>query len=318
MTRGQAYQILDIDRDADRAELKKKYRQLMHLVHPDAGGAGDKEYAYTAQEINEAYAILCKSGKRAAESKRRSGAKAGQKPKAAWDAPLNEHAYTEREVYHYVEDCDGEIIGTFTAVTGKYIWTLQEDFPLFLKSMFACSKGLLDAADRQIKRTFPVKEREKVQAELAYLLAQQFIDAPGTLRELVTIEENDKADIFYIASMLELTENAPYVRAGMSLYPLATKKHRLFLGTKSGQRAGYLSFRDDRLYYIVIPLLEQKRAQVKVTVSSRQDRLATRGANRYKNIDFWVRVPHDGAGTFPESINLQIEQLQRAYLNLTR
>lgn len=316
MTRGQAYKILDIDRDADRAEIKKKYRQLMHLVHPDAGGAGDKDYAYTAQEINEAYAILCKSGKRAAESKRRSGAKAGQKSKAAWDAPLNEHAYTEREVYHYVEDCEGEIIGTFTAATGKYIWTLQEDFPLFLKSMFACSKRLLDAADRQRKRTFLVKEREKMQPELAYLLAQQFIDAPGTLRELVTLEENDKANVFYIASMLELAEDAPYVRAGMSLYPLTIKKHRLFLGTKSGQRAGYLSFRDDRLYYIVIPLLEQKRAQVKITVSSRQDRLATRGANRYKNIDFWVRVPHDGAGTFPESINLQIEQLLGDYLNL--
>ena len=76
-----------------------------------------------------------------------------------------------------------------------------------------------------------------MQPELAYLLAQQFIDALGTLRELVALEENDKANVFYIASMLELAEDAPYVRAGMSLYPRAIKKHRLFLGTKSGQRA---------------------------------------------------------------------------------
>lgn len=35
-----------------------------------------------------------------------------------------------------------------------------------------------------------------MQPELAYLLAQQFIDAPGTLRELVALEENDKANVF--------------------------------------------------------------------------------------------------------------------------
>ena len=42
--------------------------------------------------------------------------------------------------------------------------------------------------------------------------------------------------------------------------------------TRSGKEAGYISFKDDRLYYVLIPILEQKRAMVKIEVSSKQDR----------------------------------------------
>lgn len=36
--------------------------------------------------------------------------------------------------------------------------------------------------------------------------------------------------------------------------------------TRSGKEAGYISFKDDRLYYVLIPILEQKRAMVKISI----------------------------------------------------
>ena len=53
MVRAQAYRILGVDRNADRTEIKKRYRQLMHMAHPDSNAAkATGGYPYTAQEIN--------------------------------------------------------------------------------------------------------------------------------------------------------------------------------------------------------------------------------------------------------------------------
>lgn len=155
--------------------------------------------------------------------------------------------------------------------------------------------------------------RAVIKAQLAYLLAQQYIDATYTLNELITPVKQNNAQIFYIDSMLEMLANAPFLRAGMTLYPQSLKNHRLYLKTKSGNAAGYISFRDDRLYYIIIPLLEQKRAQVKVEIAARQDKNNTRHNVKYKNLDFWIRISDDNSGTFPESINMQIEEILTKY-----
>lgn len=43
MVRAQAYRILGVDRNADRTEIKKRYRQLMHMAHPDSNAAKQQE-----------------------------------------------------------------------------------------------------------------------------------------------------------------------------------------------------------------------------------------------------------------------------------
>lgn len=222
---------------------------------------------------------------------------------------------------------------------GKYLWTIEEDFPLFLKSIFACSNQLLQEIEAKLEKSVREEERLKVQAELTYLLAQQFIDAPeilghfsetkrknNTEQEENAGQEKDaeqnrkaetagqpEAEIFYFAAMLELMDTVHDMRAGTPLFPAALKQHRLFLKKQSGEAAGYLSLKDDRLYYILVPLLEQKRAMVKIQVAAKQDRANMRGRKRYKNLDFWIKVPRKYAGTFPESIGLQIENLLLSY-----
>ncbi|HAX12615.1 MAG TPA: hypothetical protein DCX58_05570 [Roseburia sp.] len=325
MTRTQAYRVLGLTEDADRAEIKSRYRQLMHKLHPDSRSEEKENYPYSAREINEAYGILVKGKgakdsfirrtKESTTSKAEWEAKRQHRQKKNWNAPENPHAYCIRNIYQYVEDADGAVIGEFVITEGKYLWTIEEDFPLFLKSIFACSNRLLQEIEAKLEKSVREEERLKVQAELTYLLAQQFIDAPEMLGHFAEPGRKKEAEdeIFYFAAMLELMDTVHDMRAGTPLFPAALKQHRLFLKKQSGEAAGYLSLKDDRLYYILVPLLEQKRAMVKIQVAAKQDRANMRGRKRYKNLDFWIKVPRKYAGTFPESIGLQIENLLLSY-----
>lgn len=323
MTRTKACQILGIAIDADMTEIKKNYRQLMHQVHPDTDAFHTIKYDYTAQEINEAYAFLCKAcnaqtksafskNANASSSTRTGNTSATPPKKKRWNAPLNPTAYTDRNIYHYVEDYDCSIIGNIVLDTGKFLWQPEEDFPLFLKSILECSKKLLDKAEQESGYSPTPLRRTETQAKLVYLLAQQFIDASETLKLLVKPSVKETCHIYHIPAMLELSLQAPVLPAGDTLYPAAITRHRLYLKTNDGQNAGYLSFYDDRMYYIVIPLFEQHRAQVKIRIAKEQQQKKSRNSNRYKNLDFWLKVPHTTASAFPENISLQIKSLLHA------
>lgn len=182
--------------------------------------------------------------------------------------------------------------------------------------MFDVSKRLLDGVEGTKQHLVSDSVRLKFQADLTYLLSQQFIHFSAALHDLLKPISDEQADIFYIESMLELDPHPPVVRAGMTLYPTYLKNHRLFVKTKSGKEAGYISFKDDRLYYLIIPLLEQKRAQVKIEISKEQDRLNTRGQNKYKNIDFMIKLLPKPDKYFPENINTRIDELLQNFTKI--
>ena len=58
---------------------------------------------------------------------------------------------------------------------------------------------------------------------------------------------------------------------------------------------------------MLIPILEQKRAKVKIEVSAKQDRHNTSGVRKYKNLDLWIKIEENVK--FPENINMRIEEL---------
>ena len=63
MAKRDYYEILGIDRDADQATIKKAYRNLAMQNHPDKNPEDDQA-AERMKSLNEAYAVLCDSGKR--------------------------------------------------------------------------------------------------------------------------------------------------------------------------------------------------------------------------------------------------------------
>ncbi|HRI36721.1 MAG TPA: DnaJ domain-containing protein [bacterium] len=57
------YEILEIDRGADDATIKRAYRKKAMECHPDRHG-GDKEKEAMFKRVNEAYATLSDADKR--------------------------------------------------------------------------------------------------------------------------------------------------------------------------------------------------------------------------------------------------------------
>ena len=121
MTVQQAYKIFDVRSDITKMELKKRYRRLMHMVHPDAVLNRDKSnkenvYRYSAYEINEAYTVLFnQTGQESLKSNYKYDYKYSEYDEKYYGtdqeneeydftAPENEHAFCQRNVYHYAED----------------------------------------------------------------------------------------------------------------------------------------------------------------------------------------------------------------------
>ena len=84
----------------------------------------------------------------------------------------------------------------------------------------------------------------------------------------------------------------------------------------SEEELGYLSFRDDRLYYIVIPLFEQRRVQVRIRVSEEP---ASQGKGKntsfYQNLELYIRLDPLHQQFLPENLNLHIEKILREYIS---
>ncbi|MCM1253327.1 MAG: J domain-containing protein [Clostridium sp.] len=189
MTVKEAYRVLGLTPGATLQEIKKKYRELMMQVHPDVND--QNQYPYTVQEINAAYSVL--KGKIFPTTEKRYDKDGNSEKKAdiIWNTPINRHAYTERDVLQYVEDYDGTILGNFCIARGKYMWTTDEDFSLFLRSLYQCSKQILNEADTLLNRDEPPADRAQFQAELTYLLTQQFISQTALLQEIAKEEKTD-------------------------------------------------------------------------------------------------------------------------------
>lgn len=317
MTPKEAYQVLSLPPGTKLDAIKKRFRQLMMQVHPDIHASSIESYPYNAQEINTAYSVLKKSllGLQDSLSSKTGPSHAQNKKQVPWDAPINEHAYMEREILHYAQDCDGSILGSFCIAKGKYLWNTQEDFPLFLLSIYQCGKSLLDEIEDELSMQVPSAIRQKTQAELTYLLAQQFIDGTALLKEL-TKEEKDNQDgctTYYTTAMLETSNRKIPIKNKELLYPSKIRQHRLYLKNQSGEELGYLSFQDDRLYYIIVPLFEQRQVRVKIQAMELRQETKQKKMTGYRNLHLWIKLPAAAAVTIPENLNLQIGQLLDQY-----
>ena len=315
MTPSEAGKILGISPKADIEQVKKQYRRLMLQVYPDVSGPSKARYQYSAQEINLAYGVL---KKRLTESEGLSFSGKGEnsrKNNFHWDAPVNDQAWKERDVLHYAEDYEGNILGNFTIARGKYLWTTEEDFPLFLLSIYRCGQELLDEVNASLQRKEDSFLRRKIHPQLTYLLAQQFMDSTALLKELAkkTALGEEEKEIYYLPAMLEISGSLANLKEGEALFPSRLKDHRLYLKNNAGRELGYLSFPDDRFYYIVIPLFEQRRVLVKIKASKKPASSKKGKTSRYHSLHLWLKLAPQAKKQPPENLNLQIRQLLEIY-----
>lgn len=301
MTTNKALAILGLNKSYTDEELKKTYRSLMILTHPDSVESHD--YRYDASDINAAYEYLLKNKSYIKCDK----SKPEKKSATAWNAAINKNAYCEREIYHTVEDYEGNIIGKAVIATGKYTWCEDEDFSLFLLSIYNCSKKIIIDSDEQLRCNR--SDNIPLQGEIAYLLAQQYVDTSMILSMMDSIGEDiDGLKMYKLHGMLEMMDISVNLSEGEIVYPAGVRHHRLYVKNKTGV-VGYVSFKDDRLYYGLIPLFERKAVRVKMVIHVVQH--SKRSRKKSYDIEMAIKLLNEDKNHMIESINLQIENILR-------
>ena len=211
-----------------------------------------------------------------------------------WNAPVNETAYTQREIYQYAEGSDGSRIGAFSVAAGKYYLTDDEDYELFLLSIYNCSRKLLE--------DMPEHAAAACLPELAYLISSQFVNPEEILKRL-EIEDG----IYYVPAMLETDRKVFRVLPGDIFVPGSVRNHKLYLNDRSGTECGYVSFSDDRLYHALVPMFEQRMVQLKIRASGSNEKKTGRSFP----IDLWIKEKPNNMMQMAVTINSRIETVLR-------
>ena len=345
----QARHILGITPEDDKAAIKKKYRRLMGQFHPDAQTAEKiSDSIRRAQEINEAYEYLKKHtgifSKTASGTDRKSVWKDRPPKKPAWTGRTNEKAFCERNVYQRysmdVEEPEARDRLYYKVARGRYLWDpATEDFTLFVTSLHHVTKELLEQAEERVakKKTQGVRprgngyrnteaDRFRFQSKLFYHLSVQFTNPIQILRQIAKPERVDDAgrQIYRFSTSLgaDATQTAYRrllaLQPGDAVYPLAFQENKILVRREKQYPLGHLSFEDDRLYFCVIPLLQEKLAQVQMKVRKVQ---VLRKNHPYKvkvDIDLYFRTEKEITGYKGRERNLEIAEILNEYIqNLT-
>lgn len=310
MTRDKAFKILNLKENSSVDLIKKRYHELMKQIHPDI--TSEHDYPYEVSEINAAYQYLNShplDNQTTIKNKNKYSRKSKESTtdsdsKTSWNAPKNPSAYCNRNIYHNVEDSDGIVIGQAIIDCGKYLWSMDEEFMLFLKSIYECSKLIVSESDDSTGRD---RSRDVLlQAEIAYLLAQQFVDS-NLLLNNSTLVGKISADTYIVDAMIEDIDLRHKFAEGECLVPGRLQKHRLYVNSQNGNELGYISFKDDRLYYVIIPLFERRAVKLKVQVANSEIK-KQRGA-RYIDVSLMLKVIQEDKTIIADSINNKISRL---------
>ena len=159
-----------------------------------------------------------------------------------WDAFENKEAFSERNVFFQFRIYD-EALPPSKMARGRFVWDPDmEEFPMFTKSVLEACKEVM--ADQDVTAT-PDKLKE-----LFHLMMQEYILPVDAARKLgKKISEDDDEETYEFKGFMK-------------------DEHRS------------ISFDEDELYYVVLPLMEDERVEssVKVTkVVTRQDSGRRRG-----------------------------------------
>lgn len=322
MTYKEACRILGITPNEDKKTVKKKYHELMFKAHPDTlYSKKSSDFIYTAQQINEAYDYLIKQGNFKEDSLSFYDGQDFSKNMGKWDTPQNYYAFEAREVYQFVQDSLGNIIGGKSVAKGKYTWDpVREDFGLFMLSIHKCSERIIFAMDKKRTGIIDQSIRRQYLAELSYLLSQQFIEQSALGRLIKAVKTDGQGrQLFSVPSMLQL-ESPEFCRfmqkPGSYMSLSRVKMHKIYVRDYKDRELGYITFADDRMYYLIIPLLENNRVSVRFEVASKKLSELQVLMSDYYNLNMWIRVEKAEMTDIWEKINLNIDKLLEAYLEV--
>lgn len=314
----QAKQILGITEEDDGRTAKIKFRRLIGRYHPDVAGTDSKELQELSQKIIAAYSLLKNEEFFLTKAVRED----------IWKEKVNEFVFTARNVYApYHMDIDPE--GFCQKIThGKYMWDPdEEEFSLFLRSIYHAARDLLDAVEAECNVTGNTDTlRISSQERLFHCLAMQFVEPADCLPKIAEPDKVDKENrkIYRFRAYVGEKQNLDIMRriaslcANENIYPVALRNGRLMIADKSGGSLGHLSFAEDELYYCLYPFMSAHMAQVRLTVKMVQRNKGNYLRHAKAEIEFLIRLSKEADSYRNPDMNGRIEKILSDYRNLLR
>ena len=214
------------------------------------------------------------------------------------------NAYSSRDIYESSKESVIRTDSFIKLARGKFLWEPdKEDFECFIHSIILESDSLLKdvelaVGDRLNEDINLESTRNFFRMRLFHLLAKDYVNPIFSLRKILKANQKDENGdrIYEIKANLATVGVDDYykrlysLRLGDNLYPSKLKNNRLQVETNTGVTLGNLTIEDDRMLYIVIPILERKLARVKIVVRDINNNRAKRPYRINVGISLFLKI----------------------------
>ena len=278
MTLKEAYKILGVSRQDDDREIKAKYKKLLILYHPDSNPTGKR-----SPEDDEKIRQVIEAYKKIKESE---GEPCLDSYEFVWDAFENRAAFSERNIYVQFKMYDEELPLSKMA-RGRFVWDPDmEEFRLFSKSVLEACKDIM--ADYS---AIPASDKIK---DIFHLMMQEYVLPADAARKLgKKVREVGDKEVFAFNGFVKENHADPKASIRVIGEPLnifLREDRAVIEEIVTGKVLGTVSFDEDELYYVVLPLLEDMKVQAHALITKVEK--SRRFGNRM-NVVIELAIPKD-------------------------
>ncbi|WP_022762793.1 J domain-containing protein [Butyrivibrio sp. AD3002] len=255
MTLKEAYKILGASKTDDDSEIKAKYKRLLFLYHPDSapGKERNPEDDEKIRQVIEAYRKIRES----------EGKTFIEKYEFSWDAFENSKAFSERNIYVQFRIYD-EALPLSKMARGRFIWDPDmEEFSLFSKSVLESCKEIM--TDYQVA---PDPDRVK---NIFHLMMQEYVLPADAARKIGNkLRDDGEKEVFQFTGFISdeaSNSRAAAINTDTPLNINLREDRAVAEEMVSGRILGNVSFDEDALYYVILPLLEDPEIEVSAAIT---------------------------------------------------
>ncbi len=294
MTLKEAYRILGVSKENTDREIKAKYKKLLIMYHPDSDPTGKR-----APEDDEMIRLVIEAYNKIRESE---GMPVYEIYEFTWDAFENKEAFADRNIFVQFRIYD-EALPPSKMARGRFVWDPDmEEFPLFAKSVLeACREVMADSdaaiAPDKVKNVF-------------HLMMQEYVLPADAARKLgKRVREGGGREVYSFSGFIKSAAvggNSPKIHPGELLDIFLQEDRAIAREIVSGKVLGSITFDEDELYYVVLPLLEDPKVDARAYVTKADS--ARRGKERI-HVAIELTIPADLADTPVSNRNLIREML---------
>ena len=254
MTLKEAYKILGVSKENTDREIKAKYKKLLIMYHPDSDPTRER-----APEDDDKIRQVIEAYKKVRESE---GETYFETYEFTWNAFENKSAFSERNIFFQFKIYD-EALPPSKMARGRFVWDPDmEEFPLFAKSVLEACKDVMTDHD-----VTPAPDKVK---DIFHLMMQEYILPADAARKIgKKIREDGDKEVYYFSGFIkdELgSRRESKINCGEPLNIFLREDRAVVEEIVTGRMLGSISFDEDELYYIVLPLLEDPMVDAHATI----------------------------------------------------